>query len=275
MTARPETIWRVPAYLPYLQPPLTQSAVAAAEERIGFRLPAAYLDLLRTQNGGYIRMALPELAHDCISGIGPHFPSLTMFDWAKAQDHVGFPLQGLVPFDGDGHWYLCLDYREDAAAPSVSHIDIECDRQSVVAPSFAAYLALLCFEEEEDHYVLETTLDVEEVVARLSAALGVPFDPPDARTQSYPQHRAALGNAERREWLWLSPNEVPRGFVRAGDPRYDELKDLLPGRALRYPEAPAGCLLLAPTYSARTRVVEACKAARLPIRPLLDYLQDG
>ena len=274
MTATPETIWQVPAYLPCLQPPLTESAVAAAEARIGFRLPAAYLDLLRRQNGGYIRMTLPDLPNDCIAGIGPHFPSLTDFDWAEDQDYVGFPLKGLVPFDGDGHWHLCLDYREDAAAPSVSYIDVECDSQSRVASSFADYLDLLRVEAGDD-YVLETTLAVEEVVSRLSAALGVAFEPPDAWAHGYPQHRAALGGGESREWLWLSPNEVPRGFVRQEDLRYDELKDLLPGQALRYPEAPEGRFLVATTEGVRARVVEACKAARLPIRPLRDYLRDG
>jgi hypothetical protein len=111
MAATADTIWRVPAYLPYLQPPLTDEAVAAAEKAIGFELPAEYLHLLRKQNGGYIRYSLPENVHNTIAGIGPHFPSLTEFDWDQCQESVSFPLRGLVPFDGDGHWHLCLDYR--------------------------------------------------------------------------------------------------------------------------------------------------------------------
>ena len=273
MAATPETIWRVPVYLSYLQPPLTEAAVAAAEDAVGFHLPEAYLALLRRQNGGYIRYALPDHAHEMIAGIGPHFPSLTDFDWAEVQDHVSFPLNGLVPFDGDGHWHLCLDYRDDAAAPAVSYIDIECDEQTRLAPSFAAYLALLRIEADDD-YVLETTLEVGEIVARLSAALGVEFEPPESWAQGYPQHRAPLGSAERPEWLWLSPNLVPRGFVRQEDRRYQELKDLLPGQALRYPEAPEGSFLLATTAGARLRVLEACKAARLAVRPLRDYVGD-
>ena len=74
-------IWRVPAYLPYLQPPLTRGMVARAEEQIGFSLPQEYLRLLAKQNGGYIRYALPDKVHDIIAGIGPHFPSLTAFNW--------------------------------------------------------------------------------------------------------------------------------------------------------------------------------------------------
>ena len=56
-----EKIWRVPAYLPYLQPALTEEAILAAENSIGFKLPTAYLELLREQNGGYIRYSLPEM----------------------------------------------------------------------------------------------------------------------------------------------------------------------------------------------------------------------
>lgn len=55
MGATVDTIWSVPAYLPYLQPPLTDEAVASAEKELGLQLPIEYLNLLRKQNGGYIR----------------------------------------------------------------------------------------------------------------------------------------------------------------------------------------------------------------------------
>jgi len=126
VNASADTIWKVPAYLPYLQPPLTDEAVEAAEQRIGYKLPSEYLDLLRKQNGGYIRFSLPEMVHDSIAGIGPYFPSLTKLDWGEWQEQVIFPLQGLVPFDGDGHWYLCLDFRDSSRTPSITHADIEC-----------------------------------------------------------------------------------------------------------------------------------------------------
>src|SRR5215469_529390 len=143
MPATVDTIWRVPTYLPYLQPPLTNEAVAEAEKRIGFKLPSEFLTLLRKQNGGYIRYSLPEMVHDSIAGIGPHFPSLTGYDWDEFQEYVGFPLQGLVPFDGDGHWHLCLDYRQNSGTPAVTHADIECDEETRVADSFVDYLAML------------------------------------------------------------------------------------------------------------------------------------
>ena len=270
--ATPETIWQVPAYLPYLQPPLTDRAVASAETKIGHRLPAAYLRLLRKQNGGYIRFSLPEMIHDQIAGIGPHFPSLTEHDWGEGQAWVSFPLQGLVPFDGDGHWYICLDYRKSPATPSVTYVDIECDHQSGVGGSFTDYLAKLRVEVDEE-YVLESVADIEAVKSHLSSALSTEFYPPDCRAHGYPMHRAQLGTGASPEWVWMSPNTVPRGFVRPNDPRYRELKDLMPGTADRFPGLPADSYILKTTDGVRSDVILACLQSRVSIRPLREYVK--
>jgi hypothetical protein len=270
--ATADTIWQVPAYLPYLQPPLTDRAIASAEKAIGHKLPDEFLNLLRKQNGGYIRYSLPEMVHDSIAGIGPHYPSLTRFDWEEAQEVVSFPLQGLVPFDGDGHWHLCLDYRDNSRVPAVTYADIECDQQERIADSFAEYLAMLKLDVG-DNYVLVGVADIEAVKADLSKALAVVFDPPDTWAHGYPIHRAGLGTASNPESAWISPNSVPRGFVRPGESRYAELKDLLPGSAHRFPELPAGSFILQATEGVRARVVEACARSGMTVRPLRDYVQ--
>lgn len=272
MTATPETIWQVPAYLPYLQPPLTNEAITAAENDIGFRLPDEYLDLLRKQNGGYIRLSLPDLEHDCIAGIGPYYPSLAEIDWAEAQEHVSYPLYGLVPFDGDGHWHICLDYRHNTAIPSVCYVDIECDQQSQVATTFADYLALLRVDVS-DEYVLESVRDINEIISHFSSTLCVDFEPPDYWAHGYPIHRASLGTDGNPEWLWVSPNSVPRGFVRSDDSRYSELKDVMQGRALLYPEIPDSSFLLTTTDGVRSKVVDACNGAQFVIKPLSEYIK--
>jgi hypothetical protein len=177
MGATADTIWRVPAYLPYLQPQLTEEAIASAEEVLGYKLPTEFLDLLWKQNGGYMRYSLPETVHDSIAGIGPHFPSLTGFDWDEDQEYVSFPLHGLVPFDGDGHWFVCLDYRREPTTPSVAYVDVECDRQSEIADSFQAYLSLLRIDTG-DEFVLEKVEDIETLKSKLSKALAINFDPP-------------------------------------------------------------------------------------------------
>ena len=242
--------------------------MAAAEKEIGYRLPSEYLNLLRKQNGGYIRFSLPEMVHDTIAGIGPNFPSLTGFDWEEWQeDDVSYPLQGLVPFDDDGHWYLCLDYRENPAAPVITYADVECDSESHVADSFADYLAQLRLTVD-DEYVLEAVSDVGRLKDGLSRHLGVPFDPTDSYSHGYPTDRAGLGSDADPQWLWLSRNTVRRGFVRPDDPRYSALKDLMPEFADRFPGLPPGGYILSATDGVRQRVLDACTRCGVTARPL-------
>lgn len=274
MGATAETIWKVPAYLPYIQPVLTDRAIAAAEEKIGYKLPNEYLSLLRKQNGGYIRYALPENVHDTIAGIGPNFPSLTGFDWEEYQEYVSYQLQGLVPFDGDGHWHICLDYRKNPRDPAITLADIECDEETHVADSFADYLAMLRIPVENE-YVLEAVSDIEKVKGELARHLGVTFDQPDTWAYGYPTERASLGSEGNPQWLWLSPNTVPCGFVRQDDRRYSDLKDLMPAFGEQFPNLPVGSYILTTTDEVRTRVIDACLKCGFVVRPLRDYYLDG
>lgn len=271
MRATPDTIWRVPAYLPYLQHPLTDDAVASAEKDIGYKLPKEYLNLLRNQNGGYIRFSLPGTVHDSIAGIGPHFPSLTGFDWDECQEYVSYPLHGLVPFDGDGHWHLCLDYRKDARVPAITFADIECDRNTHVANSFTDYLAMLRIRVDNE-YVVEAVSDIERLKENLSGQLGVPFDPPDTWAHGYPTERARFGGEGNTQWLSISPNTVPRGFVRNTESRYATLKDLMPGFGERFPGLPSGSYILSATDGVRARVLDACSQCGLNVRLLREYM---
>jgi hypothetical protein len=250
---------------------LTDEAVASAEKEIGYKLPGEYLNLLRKQNGGYIRFSLPETVHDTIAGIGPNFPSLTGVDWDECQEYVSYPLQGLVPFDGDGHWHLCLDFRKNARVPAITLADIECDQETHVADSFADYLDMLRIRVE-DEYVLEGVASIESVKEHLSRQLGVPFDPPDTWAHGYPTERARLGGTGNPQWLWISPNTVPRGFVRKDDRRYAALKDLLPGLGERFPGLPAGSYILSATDGVRAKVLDSCSRSGLTVRPLREYV---
>ena len=49
-----EHLWRVPVGDSELHP-LTGEMVRDAEERLGVKLPAAYIAILNAQNGGYLR----------------------------------------------------------------------------------------------------------------------------------------------------------------------------------------------------------------------------
>ena len=249
-------MWRVPAYLPYLQPKLTPEMVAEAEAKIGFKLPESYLELLRVQNGGYIRFQLPQMVHREIAGIGPYFPSSIDFDWDEVQEYVSYNLKGLVPFDGDGHWHMCLDYRGNLN-PQVTLVDIECDRESPIANSFTEYLDLLELDVDSDALAIREVADIEDLIQQLSEALSISFEEPDSWAHGYPVYRAACSELDSPEWLWISPNLVPRGFVRPDDDRYDELKSLLPGKAKRYNDLADTSYILSSTDGVKDRLVDA------------------
>ncbi|GDX79385.1 hypothetical protein LBMAG42_11960 [Deltaproteobacteria bacterium] len=250
-------IWQVPVYLPYLQPPLTAEAVASAEARLGVRLPAAYLALVREQNGGYVAASLPDSPHSMIWGIGPYFPSIT---GERAEEMAE---GGLVPFDGDGHWHLCLDYRTSGRTgePSVSYVDDECEHEEPVAADFSSFLGSLRVDRSTWTVGIVGPASLDGTALRLSLALEARFGPADAMSNGYPVRRAAVGAGRNPEWAWLGPNEVPRGFVRPGAHRYAELVNLLPGTALREPEHPEVTMLLSCTEGAVAQVEEACAKA--------------
>lgn len=234
-----ESIWQKPIYLPYLQPPLTDEILKSAEEKLGYTLPKELTALLQIQNGGYIRKTLEESVHDQIYGIGPYFPSLTAVDWSDYKDWVSFELKGLIPFDGDGHWYICLDYRKNHNNPQVTYIDTECDSQELVANSFSEYLRQLIIEDE-DEYVIETDLTIEQIAQNITQLCNITFKEPDSYANGYPTYAGKIDDCT----IWLTPNTVPYGFIRKGEDRYNELSPLMNEKATQFPEVADTCVFI-------------------------------
>lgn len=234
------SVWDVPVYLPYLQPDLTDERVAEAERSLLVKLPEAYLALLRVQNGGYLRRSVHgERSIRDVAGIGPHFPTILGHDWSSAKEAMAesgetepADLDRLVPFSGDGHTHWCLDYRV-GGEPRVTWVDVECFREEVVAPDFATFLEQL--RAEPEHAIgLLTDLPGKKVAAALTAATGVKFADQGDQDHGYAVYRAQLPGSGN--WAWLTPNRCRRGFVRKGDRRYKEVRDLMPELVDRFPE---------------------------------------
>jgi hypothetical protein len=239
-------VWSVPAYLTYVQPPLTKAVARAAEAALKVKLPRAYLDILAVQNGGYLhRRTAPDEKPpvDFIAGIGPRFPSLPMSDWAEVKQEMAEAglkkpkqIDGLIPFSGDGHYYYCFDYRKAGrrAEPRVSYVDVETfSTDVVVARDFASFLASL----ESDHGTalgLHTRGDIKKVAREVSAALGRKLtDVGGGDLYGYPLFTAALSGGE---FARLQPNRVRRGFARKREPDFAKLSKLMPGEADRFPQ---------------------------------------
>lgn len=233
-----KTIWSVPKYLPYVQQELTEEILLDAEKQLGYKLPKEYIELLKIQNGGYTRFTLSGDTGQ-LYGIGPHFPSITAMDLTDYADTVSYELHGLIPFDGDGQWYICFDYRSGSIDPEITFIDLECDEQEVIANSFKDYLGLLEIDAE-NVYVMETELAIEDVLEEISKVVSIEFEEPDFYNYGYADYKGDFKDG----YIWVSPNQVPASFIREEDDNYEQLKSLEKGASLRYPELSEHCLLV-------------------------------
>jgi hypothetical protein len=216
-------LWSVPAFLDYVQPALTSEAVRGAQLQLGIRLPASYLMMLEVQNGGYLRATWPDSPHTCLNGIGPGFPSITRDEaWWRApgaEDEMWVPPQRelLIPFDGDGHWDLCFDYRVTGpdGEPSIAFIDNEVEQDVQVADSFESFLAGLVDEVEQTAIRIYADIGLDEFAEAFAVASGAEVADQGSWNNGYRHLRANLGGDGM--WAWIGPNRVPSGFRRDGN----------------------------------------------------------
>jgi hypothetical protein len=224
----PETIWQRPAYLPYVHPPLTDEAIRLAEKQLGCTLPDDFIAVLRVQNGGPIRFSIPDSMGDLISGIGPSFPSITDFDLSDHQEYVDFSLDGLVAFDGDGHWYHCLDFRSDKSNPGVSYIDVECNGEDRIADSFSDFLNLMELDLGNE-LVLRNVANLDDARKQLEALFKNSFEQKVSNI-GVPYLKCQTGK-KWDECFWITNNKVAHGY--SGE---DPAKFHFEGQALLFPE---------------------------------------
>ncbi len=254
----PGSYWAVPAFLEYVNAPLTDAMVVAAEKQLGVKLAPAYLEMLREQNGGYLRASWPKCVSNTLFGIGDTFASITRdAAWwrpKRRSPEMWAPagLDLLIPFDGDGHWDMCFDYRVVGARgePSITYVDCESEYEEPIAASFEAYVEGLVDHEAETAIRLRGPIHSIEVAERLATHFG--SEPPltDTWSQGHVLSRVVLpGN---RQWSWTSPNRVPAGFRRDG-----KATTVTKESALRLPEDPDCSALVQVTDESREAVVEA------------------
>ncbi|MGQ0660143.1 SMI1/KNR4 family protein [Sphingosinicella sp.] len=167
----------------YLEPPPTDLDVARVEKELGYRLPLAYVELCRHQNGGmpinaYHRMA-EETSwaddHIAINGIlaigrtkscslcGSNGSRFYINEW-------GYPPIGVYFADcpSAGHDMICLDYTQcgSRGEPQVVHVDQESDyRVTFIASNFEAFIRGL---EPAEAFPVPEDIDAGIVRADLS-----------------------------------------------------------------------------------------------------------
>ncbi|HLK56977.1 MAG TPA: SMI1/KNR4 family protein [Chthonomonadaceae bacterium] len=139
-------------------PALTTEGIAAAEDVLGVQLPFAYLEMLRTCNGGKLKCntfyteqptctADPYIQMQDIIGIGGEYGIDARYGSDYLIEEWNYPRPGVVLWS-DGQKAIMLDYRECArdGEPPVIWVDMdahESERIVVLAPSFERFVEKL------------------------------------------------------------------------------------------------------------------------------------
>jgi hypothetical protein len=152
----------------YVDHPLTAEKIANVERALGYKLPAAYVALMHSQNGGVpsrtnhrttepTSWAEDHVAISGISAIGDAKPYSLCGEMGSQfwMEEWGYPPIGVYFADcpSAGHDTLCFDYREcgPEGEPTVVHVDQECDYKiTFVAPNFEAFIRGLQDDEAFD-----------------------------------------------------------------------------------------------------------------------------
>lgn len=127
---------------------ITNEAISYVEERYQIKLPQSYSSFLRKQNGGYTNeLVVPgyedHFVINFLSGIqGNKDDTLEESDYYIKEWNLP---KNILLFSGDGHWWLVFDYRKinKNNEPKISYIDLEMNKDEVIANSFDEFLNIL------------------------------------------------------------------------------------------------------------------------------------
>ena len=191
MTDKLEYYWSVPAYFSSVYPPVaTDEIIQYAESYWDIVLPDKYKQLLKVQNGGYLAKKPREGLQDSIMGLpsvdgswGDRTLYEIIYQVCDPDYKIDGSLKKVIILDGDGHWYVCMDFRniERGGEPKIVYVDVECADENnfndigvlVVAPTFEAFFDSLDYFNCESSFL--TAEPPESVVNILSAEYGFNF----------------------------------------------------------------------------------------------------
>ncbi|WP_223648962.1 SMI1/KNR4 family protein [Hymenobacter psoromatis] len=165
----------------YVEERFSRELLISIEQELGYKLPAAYIELMETQNGGIpantcfptgepTSWAKDHIAITGISGIGYTKP-YSLRGKLGSQfmlDEWGYPPIGVCVCDcpSAGHDMVMLDYSAcgPQGEPTVVHVDQEDDYISTfLAPDFESFIRGLVNEEQYD----TSAEDLQKDLARI------------------------------------------------------------------------------------------------------------
>ncbi|MEK4502276.1 SMI1/KNR4 family protein [Bacillus sp. FSL R12-0069] len=153
------TIWADDDYLKLA--PINDELIKKAEEVLNVKLPESYINLLKEQNGGTLRLDTYPTSepnswaddHVNVSGLyGISFDEnessilesrYLIREWEMPEN--------IILLSGDGHTWIALDYRNVAENPPVIFIDNEVEQIIELAPNFESFLQnLTTYDHDEE-----------------------------------------------------------------------------------------------------------------------------
>jgi hypothetical protein len=167
----------------YKLEPLTDDMVKNAEEKLKLKLPQSYINILKEQNGGYIKFdsyptEVPtswsdnHINVDHILGIGEENGIL---ESEYLIEEWGLP-NNIVLISGSGHSWIALDYRNTRVEPPIIYLDVESEQIIELAPDFDSFLNGLYVDQTE---IEDTYYEQDErnwTLAELKIALSTSND---------------------------------------------------------------------------------------------------
>jgi hypothetical protein len=169
----------------YVESKLTTNLIASIEGELGVRLPASYIELMKSQNGGFPNNTCfptqkrTSWAHNHVAikgflGVGrtKTYSLCGALGDRFMKDEWGYPGIGICICDcpSAGHDMIMLDYRTcrrgKADEPSVVHVDQECDyRITFLAKTFEKFVRGLVNESIYD----TSAVDLKGALAKIEA----------------------------------------------------------------------------------------------------------
>lgn len=165
----------------HVDEPLTDELLASVEAELGYKLPASYIALMKTQNGGIPKntnfptdeatsWSEDHIAITSISGIGRRKSYSLCGDMGSQFmiDEWGYPTIGVVICDcpSAGHDLVMLDYRlcGKDGEPQVVHVDQEGGYEiTFLAEDFETFIRGLVNDEQYDTSAEDKEEDLRKV----------------------------------------------------------------------------------------------------------------